>query len=150
MDRVKIKEIKKHCDDRGFFAELLRDDDNWLDKFGQLSMTITYPGIIKAFHKHEFQDDVWFVASGMARVALVQTDPKREHIDQEHKTIFMGEDNPIILFIPNGIWHGYQVMGNKPITLFYLTNNSYNKEHPDELRRPYDYWGKHMWEIKNR
>src|SRR5574341_1438705 len=67
---VVIKKLVTHCDDRGYLREVLRDDDKLLTHYGQTTITKTYPGVIKAFHWHQSQDDVWYVVSGMARVVM--------------------------------------------------------------------------------
>ena len=43
IDDVKIKPLVRHCDERGYFMEVLRDEDNLLERFGQSSYTISYP-----------------------------------------------------------------------------------------------------------
>lgn len=134
---VVIKPLITHSDDRGYFREVLRDDDGLLDRFGQTSFTKTYPGVVKAFHWHRKQDDIWYVALGMARVVLYD---RREEsptygVTQE---IYAGEDNPMLILIPAGVAHGYQVVGDKPVYLFYHTTMSYNPADPDELRIPWD------------
>jgi dTDP-4-dehydrorhamnose 3,5-epimerase len=61
----------KHCDDQGFFAVLVLDDEpELLSKFGQASGSISYPGVIKVFHYHRKQDDLSFFPSGNAQVIL--------------------------------------------------------------------------------
>jgi len=134
---VKIKRLEKHVDDRGFFMEILRDDDGILDRFGQASMSFTYPGVIKAFHYHKLQDDVWFFPKGNAQVVLYD---RRENSPTYKKTnvFYMGEHNPIILLIPKGVAHGYRVLGNEPAVIIYFTSHSYNREKPDEYRIPWD------------
>ncbi len=67
---VKVKKLVRHADDRGFFEEVVRDDERLLERFGQASMAKTYPGVIKAFHYHEKQDDLWFFPVGNAQVVL--------------------------------------------------------------------------------
>ncbi len=134
---VVIKKIEKFCDERGFFMEVLRDDDGLLTRFGQSSYTIANPGVIKAFHWHERQDDLWFFASGMAKVVLYdlrEDSPTRG----ETQVIITGERNPLLIVIPKGVAHGYKVLGNKPAGLFYHTTESYNRNDPDEGRIPYD------------
>lgn len=38
IEGVRVKKLIKHCDDRGFFAELVRDDEKqFLSNFGQAS-----------------------------------------------------------------------------------------------------------------
>ncbi len=137
IEGVVIKKIEKFCDERGFFMEVLRDDDGLLANFGQSSYTIANPGVIKAFHWHERQDDLWFFASGMAKVVLYdlrEDSPTSGQIQE----IITGERNPLLIVIPKGVAHGYKVLGNKPAGLFYHTTESYNRSDPDEGRIPYD------------
>ena len=134
---VVVKKIVTHSDDRGYFREILRDDDGLLRRFGQTSITKTYPGVIKAFHWHNHQDDIWYVADGMVRVVLYDIRPDSPTCGQT-QVIFAGEDNSVVILIPVGVAHGYQVLGNKPALLFYHVTHSYNPANPDEERIPWD------------
>jgi dTDP-4-dehydrorhamnose 3,5-epimerase len=134
---VVIKKLITYSDDRGYFREILREDDNLLKKFGQTSFTKTYPGVIKAFHWHNDQDDLWYVADGMARVVLYDRRPDSPSCGQT-QVIYAGEDNPVLILIPTGIAHGYQVLGPKPVLLFYHVTANYDPANPDEERIPFD------------
>jgi dTDP-4-dehydrorhamnose 3,5-epimerase len=134
---VVVKGIVTHSDDRGYFREILRDDDGLLSRFGQTSITKTYPGVIKAFHWHKHQDDIWYVADGMVRVVLYDMRPDSPTYRQT-QVIFAGEDKPVVIVIPVGVAHGYQVLGTKPALLFYHTTESYKPAEPDEERIPWD------------
>jgi len=150
IEGVRQKKLMKHCDDRGYFAEVIRDDDHLLKRFGQASISMSYPGVIKAFHYHKYQDDVWFFPSGNAQVVLYDLRPNSRTY-QETNVFYMGEDNPIVLFIPNHVAHGYRVLGDKPATIFYFTTHSYNRDKPDEYRIPWtDPTIGFNWETKNR
>lgn len=150
IEGVKIKQLVAHSDDRGFFMEILRDDDNMLSKFGQTSMSLAYPGVIKAFHWHKEQDDVWFFSSGMAQIVLYDLRPFSSTYKQT-QVIFAGEQNHCLVLIPKGVAHGYKVIGDKPAVLFYHTTNSYNKNNPDEERISFDDPQIGFdWERKNR
>jgi len=69
---VKIYDIKKNVDERGFFAELLRldwrsfvEDDNIM----QVNLSMSYPGIIRAWHRHSMgQVDYICVVKGALKV----------------------------------------------------------------------------------
>ena len=137
IEGVKVKRLLRHPDDRGFFQEILRDDDGLLERFGQASMSKTYPGVIKAFHYHEYQDDLWFFPVGNAQVVLYDL---REDSSTYKGTdvLYMGEDNPILVLIPKGVAHGYRVLGDREAVIIYFTTLSYNRENPDEKRLPYD------------
>ena len=147
---VVIKRLVTHSDDRGYFREILRDDDQLLARFGQTSITKTYPEVIKAFHWHHAQDDLWYVADGMARVVLydIRANSPSFGVTQ---VIYAGEDNPVLIHIPAGVAHGYQVLGNKPVLLFYHVTQSYDRQRPDEQRIPWDDPEIGFdWAIKNR
>lgn len=150
IEGVKIKKLITHSDNRGYFREVLRDDDKLLDKFGQSSVTLTYPGVIKAFHWHKKQDDVWYVAAGMIEAVLYDR-RKESKTFGKTQVIYMGEDNPVAVLIPHGVAHGYRVLGSKPALVFYQTTDSYNPQNPDEERIAFD--DKEIgfdWEVKNR
>ncbi|MDF9414031.1 spore coat protein [Brevibacillus laterosporus] len=137
IEGVKVKKLIKFADDRGYFMEVWRDDDLMLEKFGQLSASLTYPGVIKAFHYHKKQDDIWFFPAGNAQVVLHDL---RDESPTKGKTdvYYMGENHLISLFIPRGVAHGYRVLGQQPAVITYLTNNSYDPKDPDEYRISYD------------
>lgn len=113
--------------------EILRDDESLLKRFGQASMSKSYPGVIKAFHYHERQDDIWFFPVGNAQVVLYDL---REDSPTKGETsvFYMGEDNPIVVVIPKGVAHGYRVLGSQPACIVYFTTESYDPQNPDEKR----------------
>lgn len=137
IEGVRIKKITRFTDDRGFFQEILRDDEGLLERFGQVSMSKTHPGVIKAFHYHERQDDLWFFPVGNAQVVLYDL---REDSPTRGKTqvVYMGEDNPLLLLIPKGVAHGYRTLGEKSAIIVYFTTESYDQSNPDEKRLPYN------------
>lgn len=137
IEGVVFKKLVKHCDDRGTFMEILRDDDNLLERFGQASASMSYPGVIKAFHYHELQDDIWYFPVGNAQVVLHDM---REDVSSYKETAvyYMGEENPSILLIPKGVAHGYRVLGQTPAMILYFTTQSYQASNPDEYRIAHD------------
>jgi len=137
IDGVKIKKLVKRCDDRGYFMEILRNDDALMEKFGQTAVSVTYPSVIKAFHWHKKQTDMWFVASGMAQIVLYD---RREESPtfRETQVIYAGEEDPQLIIIPPGVAHGYRVLGTKPLYMLYHMTESYEPGKPDEERIPFD------------
>ena len=139
---VKIKKLKVHPDipdteeelgKPGFLMEVLRNDDGLLKKFGQTTFTVAYKGTIKAFHWHEKQDDLWFVATGKAEVVLYDR-RKSSPTYGETQVVLAGKDDYKLILIPVGVVHGYIVLGDEPVLLFYHTTESYNPKNPDEKR----------------
>jgi dTDP-4-dehydrorhamnose 3,5-epimerase len=150
IDGVHVKKLVRHPDDRGFFTEVYKSNDPFFEPTKQTSYTETYPGVIKAFHYHKKQADIWFVVKGMAQVVLFDL---REDSKTKGKTqvLYAGEDNPILIFIPKGVAHGYRVLGSSKMGLLYHTTEAYDPKNPDEERIPFD--SKKIgfdWETKNR
>ncbi|MDY6797114.1 MAG: dTDP-4-dehydrorhamnose 3,5-epimerase family protein [Actinomycetota bacterium] len=137
IDGVKIKPLNRHCDERGYLLEVLRDDDDLLERFGQTTYTVTYPGVIKAFHWHRKQSDLWYVAQGEAQVVLYDLRSESPTY-RRTQVIYAGEHEPILIVIPPGVAHGYSVLGDRPVSLFYHTTRSYNPADPDEERIAFD------------
>ena len=57
IDGVITKKLRVIPDQRGRLMEILRCDDPLFQKFGQVYMTTTYPGVVKAWHAHKIQTD---------------------------------------------------------------------------------------------
>jgi dTDP-4-dehydrorhamnose 3,5-epimerase len=132
---VECKPLKVLSDDRGAFMELLREDDPFFTRFGQSNFSITYPGVVKAWHWHRRQDDLWFVVAGMAQVGLYDLREDSPTHGHTH-VLYMGDYNRVLLFIPRGVAHGYRVLGPAPMTLIYYTTQTYDPT--DELRLAWD------------
>lgn len=137
IDGVVVKQLTLHADDRGYLLEVVRDDDPVFREVKQTTFTVAYPGVIKAFHWHRRQWDVWFFASGMAQAVLYDL---REGSPTCGRTavLYMGERRPLVVAIPPGVAHGYRVLGSEPAALFYHTTEHYDPASPDEERIPYD------------
>ncbi len=132
---VQLKPLAVHADDRGYFMELLREDDPFYTRFGQSNYSVAYPGVVKAWHWHQRQDDLWFVVSGMAQVGLHdlrEDSPTRG----ETNVFYLGEQHRAVLYIPRGVAHGYRVLGTTPVALVYHTTHTYDPA--DELRLAWD------------
>lgn len=150
IDGVALKPLKVHADDRGYLVETLRVDDPFFTGFAQSSVTLTYPGVIKAFHWHHQQDDYWYVAKGSAQIVLHDLRADSPTF-RETNVFYLGDNNRALLFIPRGVAHGYRVLGPEPLLLIYYTTSVYDPKNPDEERIAWDDPGIGFdWRTKNR
>jgi len=132
IDGVMIKELTTHSDERGFFRELIRVSDGiFTAGFGQLSHSLVYTGVIKAWHAHKYQIQWNYVASGLIRVAL--HDLRLESPTRgETMTFLAGDDQPAQVYsFPPGVAHGYRCLLG-PMHIIYVTSGVYDLE--DEVR----------------
>ena len=136
IEGVVIKELVTYPDERGFFRELIRvTDDFFGEGFAQLSHSLMYPGVAKAWHIHKTQVDWWYVPFGTLKVALydARPDSPTHGVTQE---LFMGENvGQKVLKIPPGVAHGCKAIGGIS-HLIYVTSSVYNPE--EEGRIPHD------------
>ncbi len=147
---VKIKKIERHFDDRGFFSEIIKFGEETFKEVKQTSYTETYPGVIKAFHWHKKQYDVWFPLKGNIQVVLYDTRENSSTFKQT-QVIYAGEDKPLLILIPPRVAHGYRVLGVKRAGLLYHTSEDYDAKNPDEERIPFDDAGIAFdWETENK
>ncbi|MDP3804169.1 MAG: WxcM-like domain-containing protein, partial [Candidatus Omnitrophota bacterium] len=70
IEGVKVKKLKIVPDDRGRLMEILRRDDDFFEKFGQVYMTTVKPGVVKAWHYHRLQRDNFCCVKGRIQIGL--------------------------------------------------------------------------------
>jgi len=155
IEGVLLEPLQIYPDDRGFFCELARLGKGLASKMVpddhcsiQVSLTLTYPGTIKAIHYHSEQTDLWAPASGMVQVFLYDL-RRNSSTFGAINTIFAGRFQPWEILIPPGVAHGYKALGVEPIQLVYFTDRHYNPA--DELRLSYDHPDiAYDWEIQHK
>jgi len=133
---VVIKPLKRHFDERGSFTELMRLD--WKDILGedvfvQANLSITYPGIVRAWHRHlRGQVDYFIVIRGAAKICAYDEDTR------ELAEIYSYGERPQIVRVPGHYWHGFKSIGIEQTYLIYFVTKLYNYDDPDEERRPWN------------
>jgi len=134
---VQKKELLVIPDERGHLMEILRCDDPMFEKFGQVYLTTTYPGVIKAWHFHKEQDDNITVVKGMLKLVLYDN---REDSPTKGKLqeFFLGEHNPLLIHVPKDVYHGWKCIGQKEAYVVNCVTKAFNHKDPDEQRLPFD------------
>lgn len=132
---ILIRPLRRFADERGFFTEIMRKDwsDVILDEIVQANMSVSYPGVVRAWHRHERgQVDHFLVLSGALKICAY--DDRTGELDE----IVSAGANPQIVRVPGHYWHGFKVIGDEPATLVYFVNRLYDSSDPDEIRRPWN------------
>lgn len=137
IDGVLIKKIEKFEDDRGWLAEIHRDDES--DYRPAMSyVSLTKPGVVRGPHEHTKQSDCFiFVGPGSFELHLWdnrQASPTKG----EYLRLETGEANPCLVIVPPGVVHGYKCVGDKEAYCINLPDELYRgegkKEEVDEVR----------------
>jgi dTDP-4-dehydrorhamnose 3,5-epimerase len=133
---VRIKPIKRFPDERGFFSEAMRTDWKDLfaeDKIAQANFSYTFPGVIRAWHRHlRGQVDYFLVLKGQVKIGIYD-----DESGELNEVISSSLDMQIVR-VPGYFWHGFKALGVEPVMLLYFTTNLYNPANPDEERRAWD------------
>jgi len=147
IKEVKKILLKKNCDDRGTLTEILRSDAPYFIKFGQIYVSQIYKGIIKAWHAHKKQTDIFYVVKGTLKIGMYE-DKENNAGAEKYQVEYLGEkgDNAILIIPPN-IWHG--VMALEDCIYLNIPSEPYNLKQPDELRKDISEL-KDIWTVKNR
>lgn len=130
---VRTKNLKVIPDERGRLMEILRCDDDFFSRFGQVYMTTAYPGVVKGWHYHLLQDDNFAVVKGM--IKLVIFDRRLDSSTYgEANEFFIGEHRPMLVHIPRGVLHGFKGIGTEEAIIVNFVTEPYNYDTPDEYR----------------
>lgn len=137
IDGVETKKLRVIPDERGWLMEILRNDDEIYNQFGQVYITTAYPEVVKAWHMHKKQTDNFTCIHGMMKVALydARTDSPTY---QELNEFFIGEKNPMLISVPPFVYHGFKGIGTDTAYFISVPTLPYNYIEPDEYRLPAD------------
>lgn len=125
-------------DERGRLGEILRSDDPWFEKFGQVYFTTTYPEVVKAWHYHRKQFDHFYVVRGLVKVGLYDVRSESPTCGAVHE-LYLGEHCPGLVRIPPGVQHGWMCVSPEEAIIINMVSEPYNYAAPDEFRtHPHD------------
>ncbi len=131
---VKTKPLTLIPDERGYLLEILRaDDQEFFSKFGQVYVSATYPGAVKAWHYHKDQVDNFVCVAGMVKLVLVDTrdgSPTKGAINE----FFLGTENRTMVQVPNLVYHGWKCVSTEMSMVVNIPNEPYRYADPDEFR----------------
>ena len=130
---VKIKKLKFIKDKRGRLAEILRNNEEFFEKFGQIYVTTAMPGIVKGWHYNRLQSDHFFCIFGKIKVGLYDSRPDSPTFRRVQKVIISFEE-PILLKIPPLVYHGFKCISKKEAAIINIPTEVYNYKEPDEYR----------------
>lgn len=145
IEGVRTKPLRLVPDERGWLMEILRaDEQDLFTAFGQVYVSATYPGVVKAWHYHRRQVDNFACVAGMVKLVLIDTrddSPTRGIVNE----FFVGTLNPMLVQVPNLVYHGWKCISVEPSLVVNVPTAPYNREDPDEFRLeahgalPYDW-----------
>ena len=138
---VRIWDLTKNVDERGFFAEIVRAD--WADRYEgeppvQTNLSLSYPGMIRAWHRHRRgQVDYFVVVQGSLKICAYDDDPASPTHGQLDELV-VGSERLQAARVPGKYWHGTKTLGQGPSLTVYGVSRLYDAKDPDEDRRAWN------------
>lgn len=113
-------ELKMNVDDRGSFTEFVKTKD-----FGQVSVNISKPNIVKGNHWHHSKNEKFLVVSGngvirFRRVGCIKV-----------IEYFVSGDKLKVIDIPCGYTHNIENLGNSDLVTIMWANEQFDPNKPD-------------------
>jgi dTDP-4-dehydrorhamnose 3,5-epimerase len=137
IEGVRVKQLRVIPDERGWLMEILRCDDEFFTKFGQVYITTAYPGVVKAWHMHKIQTDNFTCVHGQMKVVLYDAREESPTFKEVNEFI-VGEKNSILISVPPFVYHGFKAIGTETAYFLSVPTEPFNYKKPDEYRLPPD------------
>ena len=140
---VLVYPLKKFYDERGWLAELFRNDELSAEFYPVMSyISFTKPGIQRGPHEHVDQADLFcFIGPSTFNIKLWDNRPDSPTFNN-HISMFVGTDDTKAVVVPKGVVHGYKNIGEVDGMVINCPNRLYmgeGKSQPiDEIRHEDD------------
>ncbi len=151
IDGVKTISLLRHASEDGDFSELFRinEQGELLSvpgfKLMQVNRTQLHGNVIKAWHIHLNQNEIWYVNPEAALLVglldLRNDSPTRGKVMR----LTAGVGKTELLLIPQGVAHGSANLKQESAIIWYFIDQQFDKSNSDELRLPWDTLGANFW-----
>lgn len=143
IDGVLIEPLKTFSDEKGMVMHMLRSDDSFFKKFGEIYFSYVNVGHVKGWKKHLKTTQHFAVPVGNIKV-VIYDDREGSPTKGEFQEIMIGKDNYQLLRIPPSLWYAFQAVGEDPAMISNCTDLPHDSEEAiniplSDKRIPYDF-----------
>ena len=126
MKKIEILDLEKKDDDRGWLIEVLGGDlPKGCKEFGQLHVSVAYPGKVRGNHYHTRKVEWFCVPAGKGLLLL------KDRETGEAREVLMGVNNLKTIKIEPGAIHAIKNIGEEDMVLIVYSNESFDPDDPD-------------------
>ncbi|PIR01158.1 MAG: hypothetical protein COV66_02815 [Nitrospinae bacterium CG11_big_fil_rev_8_21_14_0_20_45_15] len=126
MKDILIKELDKKSDERGWLIEALGANDMEAPaEFGQIHVSVAYPGKVRGNHYHKRKLEWFCVPTGLGKLILKDLE------SGEEKELLMGEDHLFTVKITPNVVHAIKNIGEKDMALIVYSSETFDPDDPD-------------------
>ncbi len=128
MLHVEIRMLSTIKDDRGWFAEILKNDSP--DHIGQIHFSVSKEGVTRGNHYHKNRIEWLLVTNGIGTIYL------KDNFTGRRKELTLSEKEPVLVKIYPNVTHAIVNSGQKPMHLIVIANLPHSSENPDTYTQP--------------
>ena len=126
MKNIEILDLEKKSDARGWLIEVLGGDlPEGCKEFGQLHVSVAYPGKVRGNHYHTRKVEWFCVPAGKGLLLL------KDRETGEAREVLMGVNNLKTIKIEPGAINAIKNIGEENMVLIVYSNESFDPEDPD-------------------
>jgi len=126
MKGIQVQDLDQKSDERGWLIEVLGDELHGERKpFGQIHVSVAYPGKVRGNHYHQRKTEWFSVPSGTGLLLL------KDLATGEEEQILMGENALKTVKITPGIVHAIKNNGRNDMVLIVYTDETFDPADPD-------------------
>ena len=132
-----IKIIKKKIisDHRGKIMHMMRSDDRYYKRFGEIYFSQVFPGKFKAWHLHTKMTLNYVAVFGKIKLVLYD-DRKNSKTKGKIQEIILSEKKYKLVIVPPYIWNGFCSIGKNKAIIANCSNIPHDKK--EIIRLPYN------------
>jgi dTDP-4-dehydrorhamnose 3,5-epimerase len=144
---LRVTPLRRIPDERGAVLQMLREDDQGFERFGEIYFSLVYPDVVKGWHLHRRMTLNYAVPVGMVKLVCYDDrdgSPTKGAVQE----LFVGELNYVLVTIPPLIWNGFKGVGDRTA----LVANCATVAHdPEEIERrdPFDVGIPYDWSLRH-
>jgi len=126
MKNIEILDLEKKSDERGWLIEVLGGElPEGCKEFGQLHVSVAYPGKVRGNHYHTRKVEWFCVPTGSGLLLL------KDRETGETREVRMGVNNLKTIKIEPGAIHAIKNVGEEDMVLLVYSNEKFDPEDPD-------------------
>lgn len=122
-------------DERGYFVEVLRQDDPGVSGISQVSISHVNTGVIKAWHMHLDQTESMAALAGWVMFSFSDRRKESKTFGETQQFSINFDKHSMVFTVPPGVAHGYKVIKG-PAMICYIANRIYDPS--DQIKIPHD------------
>jgi len=143
IEGVIIQDLKQIIDDRGRVMHMIRSDNPFFEKFGEVYFSEVLSGVVKAWKWHKRMTQFLTVPVGKIRLVIFDN-RKNSNSKGNLKVLDISRENYQLVKIPPKLWYGFKCISAYPALLANCADLAHDPNEA-EIKNPNDSYIPYQW-----